>query len=452
MLRGTLHSSTSSFAAARIRKYGTSHWSAPIFNPLSARNDMCAVLVFNGLQADTVYEYQAGWCDAPSLEALASHDPLVWPATTQMLKTANANAKGTTHYMLGSCRYIHINRITGQAVWASLGDQMFRVMVDKITKKRFPIDALFLVGDQIYADDLNLISPATTLDGFLTRYRTAFTQKGAAKMLANVPTYMTLDDHEIEDNWPAKATQQDWQQVYPAAMTAYSIYQCSHSPVHQATADGQQIIPSLKPKKLWYTTSSGATDWFVMDVRTERDLASKPRTLLGDEQINALLDWLTQSTARWKFIVSAVMVYPDLKHDDGDSWKSFPEQRLQILEHIRRNKIRNVVFVSGDVHCALASRMTHSGDPDFAVHTIVSSPLYKIPLLTSYAYAYKSDFILDAPEATVDGQHYQSTLISRVHSVDNFAYFSVDHEGIELQFYDQHGDSLEKAPVRIKAL
>ena len=24
--------------------------------------------------------------------------------------------------------------------------------------------------------------------------------------MSRVPTYMTLDDHEIEDNWPAKAT------------------------------------------------------------------------------------------------------------------------------------------------------------------------------------------------------------------------------------------------------
>lgn len=454
LLRGKEGNSLAAFAVARIRERGTTDWSTPIFNELKPSNDMSAVLVFNNLKADTVYEYQAGWFNAASsLDKIAvqSRGKLAWSDTIPVLKTASADPRARTHYMVGSCRYIHTNRLTGAPVLPDIGDQVFKVMNHKITQKRMPIDALFMVGDQIYADDLNLVTPSNTLEDFLSRYRTAFTQKGIGKMLAHVPTYMTLDDHEIEDNWPAKATEKDWAQVYPAAMKAYSIYQCSHGPVHGACADGQQIVPANKPKDLWYTLSNGGTEWFVLDVRTERDLKSKPRKLLGEQQMKALLDWLKTSKAHWKFVVSAVMVYPDLKQDDGDSWKSFPDQRNLILEHIRLNKIRNVVFVSGDVHCSLVSRMTHSADPDFVVHTVVSSPLYKIPILATYAYAYKDDFVLDKPEATVGGQHYRSTLVSKVHSEDNFAYFSVDTTGIELQFYDKNGQELEKKPVMISA-
>ncbi len=39
------------------------------------------------------------------------------------------------------------------------------------------------------------------------------------------------------------------------------------------------------------------------------------------------------------------------------------------------------MFVSGDVHASLTSRLTHSEDPDFEVHTIVSSPLCNSKLL-----------------------------------------------------------------------
>lgn len=50
------------------------------------------------------------------------------------------------------------------------------------------------------------------------------------------------------------------------------------------------------------------------------------------------------------------------------------------------------MFVSGDVHGSLTSRLTHSEDPDFEVHTIVSSPLCNSKLLP-YAKRRRSSLI-----------------------------------------------------------
>jgi phosphodiesterase/alkaline phosphatase D-like protein len=48
-------------------------------------------------------------------------------------------------------------------------------------------------------------------------------------------------------------------------------------------------------------------------------------------------------------------VLPGCKRSDDDAWQAFPEQRLRLLETIRTRRIKNVVFVSGDVHGSLTS-------------------------------------------------------------------------------------------------
>ena len=57
-----------------------------------------------------------------------------------------------------------------------------------------------MCGDQIYADDLNVGFPAWQLEHYNLRYRVAFSQPFIRELMARVPTFMILDDHEIEDN------------------------------------------------------------------------------------------------------------------------------------------------------------------------------------------------------------------------------------------------------------
>ena len=72
-----------------------------------------------------------------------------------------------------------------------------------------------MVGDQIYADDLRSVAPDKTLTQFYERYRSAFSQEHIRELMGRVPTYMTLDDHEIEDNWPERASERDWKTPVP---------------------------------------------------------------------------------------------------------------------------------------------------------------------------------------------------------------------------------------------
>jgi alkaline phosphatase D len=306
-----------------------------------------------------------------------------------------------------------------------------------------PVSAMLMTGDQVYVDDLNFIAPDREYNEILAKYRTAFSQPHIAKLMSGLSTYMILDDHEIEDNWPANKISKD-EHLYKNAMAAYEIYQASHGPIDEPTALEQ---PGQPLKKYCYQFANGDIEWFVTDSRTRRTLAAHDRRILDHEQEQALCDWLIHSPARVKFVVTSVMFYPDRKRLGDDAWKAFPEQRLRLLETIRQHRIRNVVFVSGDVHGSLTSRLTHSEDPDFEIHTIVSSPLCNSKLLP---YAKDSTFILDQPLIRTSTGEYRHELAGEVISQDNFAHLIVDADQIQVRYHNRDGHLLQSIHVPLR--
>jgi alkaline phosphatase D len=261
--------------------------------------------------------------------------------------------------------------------------------------------------------------------------------------MASVPTYMILDDHEIEDNWPANKSNDD-DYLYNNAIAAYELYQASHSPAHEFLTNWQ---PAQHRSRYWYQFSEGDLEWFVTDSRTRRNLSADDRRILDEEQEQALCNWLIHSPARVKFVVTSVMFYPDRKMLGDDAWKAFPEQRLRLLETIRTHRIKNVIFISGDVHGSLTSRLTHSEDPDFKVHTIVSSPLCNSKLLP---YAKAGTFILDQALARTTAGDYRHELTSEVISQDNFAHLIVYREHIQVNYHDRDGNQLQSAYIKLR--
>jgi alkaline phosphatase D len=197
----------------------------------------------------------------------------------------------------------------------------------------------------------------------------------------------------------------------------------------------------------WYSFSEGDIGWFVTDSRTRRNLAADDRRILDEQQEQALLDWLINHPARVKLLVTSVMFYPDRKSNGDDAWQGFPEQRLRLLEAIRVHRVKNVIVVSGDVHGSLTSRLIHSADPDFEVHTIVSSPLCNSKMLP---YAKASTFILDQPLARTAAGDYRHELTSAVISQDNFAHVRVDAEQVHVSYHDRDGALLQSVALALR--
>ncbi|MFJ2693839.1 alkaline phosphatase D family protein [Pseudomonas sp. NPDC087336] len=443
-LRGESNKDARAFAGIRYRRLGDEHWSKGIFAELEKARDMSAVLVLNDLAADTVHEYQAGWFSptkpVPAADTLQEL-PLQWPPQLHRLRTRSSQTTQPRAYLVGSCRYLRLT--AGIAAEPHLGDRMFATISRVAEQADPPVSAMLMTGDQIYVDDLNFIAPDRELKDILLKYRVAFSQPNIAKLMSALPTYMILDDHEIEDNWPANRNKSD-DFLYANAINAYELYQASHGPAHELCAEGQV---DKKLDKYWYQFTDGDIEWFVTDSRTRRNLAASDRRILDIEQEQALCTWLINSSARVKFVVTSVMFYPDSKRQGEDAWKGFPEQRLRLLETIRTHAIKNVFIVSGDVHGSLISRLTHSEDPGFEVHTIVSSPLCNSKLLP---YATASTFILDQPLARTAVGDYRHELTSYVISQDNFAHLVVDAEHIHVRYHDRDGALLQAVSILLR--
>ena len=444
-LRGELQKDTLVFGGVRYRRSGDTPWSRGMFIQLTAARDMCDVFALNGLAADTEYEYQAGWFSpmspAHTVETIQEL-PLQWPRAVYRFSTPSSNPAVPRAYIVGSCRYLRMT--VGAPSLPHLGDRIFASISQLIEGAQPAISAIMMCGDQIYADDLNLFAPDRDYDEFIEKYRAAFSLPNIRRLMSETSTYMILDDHEIEDNWPMNANESD-ETLYRNAMATYDIYQASHSPICSTTTSG--TIDRTTLKHYWYQFTDGDIEWFVTDSRTRRNLSNDNRRILDEEQEQALCKWLINSPARVKFVVTSVMFYPDRKMNGDDAWAGFPEQRLRLLETIRQHRIRNVVFISGDVHGSLTSRLTHSEDPDFEVHTVVSSPLSNSKLLP---YATAATFTLDQALAQTESGEYRHELTSEVVSQDNFAHMVVEAGRIQVNYHDRDGRHLQSIDIPLR--
>jgi len=434
------------FGVLRWRRKGDAKFGPTSVVKLAPHFDFTGVFGLLKLQADTEYEYQAGWFLADAeLESLEAVSELQWPALrpNQILpsfRSAPADASAPRSYAVGSCRYLL--RLFGGTIFDDRGDKAFRSISRQIDEKGMPVHALLMVGDQIYADDLNVVSPDTTIDQYLDRYRVVFAQENLRRLMGRVPTYMVLDDHEIEDNWPLKADDKDWVTRYPAAIHAYQIYQASHSPLMRITKDGRL---DGTPDRFWYTFEDGCCEVFVMDCRTERIWSDEPkqRRMVTQTQMKALLAWLADGSKRVKLVVTSVPFFPDLKSDSDDKWGAYPTDRAQILDHIFTNKVRRVVFLSGDVHCSFSAELTTPADPAFKVISVVSSSFF-----WPYPHMDEGDFQLKGELTGTTQVQYRVGGASKIHSTDNFCRLDVDLTGVRVTFYERKGDRLAPTTVR----
>lgn len=421
------------FGAARLRPTDAveADFGPPIFCKMNPNFDMTGVIVFNGLQPDTSYTYQFGWFFSEAdLDMLSDDVRLDWAeASIAAFTTATEDPNRPLSLVFGSCRYLL--RLFGGAWFDSRGDKTFFSILEQINAGR-RTDMVLMVGDQIYADDLNFVSPDTTLDEYNQRYRDVFSQPGIRELMSRIPTYMTLDDHEIEDNWPAYIDEHDLTTKYPAAIHAYQTYQLSHSPLFET--EGSRITGI--PEHLWYTYQTGDCDFFVTDTRTERYLVPdlNQREIIGEGQFEALQAWLTDGSGRVKLIVSAVPFFPDVRRSQEDKWSGFPKQRNALLELIRKQRVRRVVFLSGDVHASMSAELRHTEERDFKIISVVSSSFF-----WPYPHPRSREFLLNGP-LLLTNKRYTVVNAEPVFADDNFTRVTVSRENVRVEVFSRKGD------------
>lgn len=336
--------------------------------------DMTGIAQFDGLTSATTYDYRMGYVlaelEQAEMEAALQVAELQWQSPDwKPIRTAPA-ATSEIGFSFGSCRYL------SRFEWGDeRGDKTFREILDRATTE--PNDFFLMVGDQIYADDFNVLDPDTKLEEFWEKYRNAFSQPHLRELMSRTPTYMILDDHEITNDWdadrrlPENDPKNYNRRLFKRAMQAYESYQFIHSPGFRP--EGRRGMSDI-PSAYYFSYRVGNSDFFVLDTRTERSPGSG--YMLAPEQEKALLDWLDASVAAYRFIVTSVPFFPEPKKASDDKWGGYHAQRARILNHIVDNQIARVTFLSGDIHSSGCATLVREDVPSHNIHQVISSPFW----------------------------------------------------------------------------
>ena len=425
------------FGVARIRRKGK-RFKKRIFFKMKPEFDYTGIVDFAGLKPGRSYVFEIGYFYADSELADLEDLSLDWSdASRGEVTTTPAEDNAPLSFVFGSCRYLL--RFWGWSLFDDRGDKTFRSVLRQIEGGR-DVDLLLMCGDQIYADDLNFVFPDRFLSEYHERYAEVFSQPNIRQLMSRVPTYMTLDDHEIKNDWTQDEFKNDAKR-FANAMHAYHSYQVVHGPAFELSPDPTQ---SDIPDKIWYTHRHGCAEYFVMDTRTERFTELEPPEIISGEQMDALKAWLVATDDTIKFIVSSVPFFPDVPVGAQDRWSGFREQRREILDFIRTNKVRRVVFLSGDIHCSGTSQLTCSKDSKFRVTSLISSPFY-----WPYPHVKRSHMTTEGVLESSNGVDYVLDNVGNYHGTDNFTRVSADLEsGLTVEIYGRKGKLLERVKLR----
>ena len=268
------------------------------------------------------------------------------------------------------------------------------------------LDFFMLHGDTIYADVPSIDFPSRdvrTLADYRIKhnevYSTRFDLNYWADIRASTSVYVVDDDHEVVDDFAGGAPPStdsrfdnsaptiNQTQLFRNGMQALLEYNPLRDEFYAGTNDPR--VDGVVKLYRCVTFGSDASI-FVLDARAFRDqsepqisplqainpiavrhaLASmfEPgRTMLGRPQLELFKrDLLAAHNAgiTWKFVMIPEPVQNMGWFGGVDRWEGYAPERTEVLKFIEDNNIRNVVFVSADVHATFINSLTYQTEVD----------------------------------------------------------------------------------------
>jgi alkaline phosphatase D len=254
------------------------------------------------------------------------------------------------------------------------------------TMRRVQPDAFVNVGDTIYADQplvaevklddgrvwKNVLTEAKSkvaesLGDFRGCYQYNLGDEHMRRFIADVPQIVMWDDHEVRDNWywerrndtDARYAEKSVAVLAARARQAFFEY----NPLPPGGDDPERIYRSVPMGPL--------LDVFALDMRTFKGANTDNRqpaiddtsAVLGAAQRQWLKDGLKRSTAVWK-VVAADLPLGLIVGDGANRYEAVANgeaggplgrelEIADVLAFIKRERLRNVVWITADVHyCA----------------------------------------------------------------------------------------------------
>jgi alkaline phosphatase D len=260
------------------------------------------------------------------------------------------------------------------------------------------------------------------------------------EFLSNVSMYSQWDDHEIINDFGSKwpywnlftIDREGYPNIVSEGRNAFLYY----SPLD--SGDNNNNYTANDPEKRIYRSFNWGKDLdlFIIDARSYRSqnhLADTPdgnKTMLGQEQLQWLKQELSNSNATWKVISSDVPISIPTGSNTSilgrDGWANgnetnnysyytgFESELTDILRFIDNQQIKNVVFITTDVHFPAFIKYNQDLNNDgnmTEIHELVSGPL--------------SAFRLGVPFPELD-ETFNPSLLYGEGNIFNFGYIRIE--------------------------
>lgn len=236
-------------------------------------------------------------------------------------------------------------------------------------------------GNFSSVDDVNWTNVTKLYDTFLAHWKYNREDTHLRDFLISTSLYSQADDHEVNDNYggmwkflnPSFKKQLHNKIGYPNLVrTGIDVF-FKFSPIERNQTDHDRIYRMFNWGK--------DLDLFLLDAHSYRSLNDLPdtiqnnKTLYGKQQLDWLEKGLLTSNSTWKIISNPVPItLPDCYGDKGEcnNWATnsslnqltFTRERSQFLRFLDEHNIKNVIFITTDVHFAGTVKVEQDFDGD----------------------------------------------------------------------------------------
>jgi alkaline phosphatase D len=213
-------------------------------------------------------------------------------------------------------------------------------------------------------DNPSIVREAVTLDDYRGKYSLYRSDPALRALHAKFPMIATWDDHEVQDNYAGGAA--------GGGLAAAKHYSAKRRKAgYKAFFEAMPFFP-VGTSRIYRGLEFGRTvDMIMLDQRQYRadqpcgdatvppcPGSDAPRRFLGASQMAWAKQRLESSKAAWKVVGNEVMMMnaevTGGSYLNFDSWQGYSVEREELLAHIKAKTIKDVVFVTGDIHTFIA--------------------------------------------------------------------------------------------------
>ncbi len=227
---------------------------------------------------------------------------------------------------VGSCSYISETAVDRPGKPYGSGYGIFESIAQKNP------DIMIWSGDNAYLREADWDSKT----GIYHRYTHSRSVKEVQPLLAKTQNFAIWDDHDFGPNDGDRG-------FYNKHITQKAFRDFWGNKSYGMNPDQQQGVYS--------TFNWGDAQFFLLDDRffkTPNDRKTGERSILGNEQLEWLIDNLVTSAAAFKVIVIGGQVLNS--EAVYENYANYADEKNRVLKEIIDNKIKGVMFISGDRH------------------------------------------------------------------------------------------------------